>query len=920
MRGGRVGLFDKLRLLRLVFCSASGEPAWKRTTRSANARSSFNPLRVTLALASRRGGQWRQMLFDCNTFSKSSRQVGLFLLGSSILAQAADARPHKHARKTHPPVSVHLTGLDPEDSASGSPKTRGKYAFADARLFYLSGEQLDADGKPFVPENALELFANSFAESDWDRDGCDDFGGEEAQPNCPQLQAELRAQLYAACVLEPQIAEFGDWTGRLPADQRRTVSKNLAAREAVRAELHSQFAAILPKIVYYYEQFLQRQQEDDLRRQAILVLQSLLKREPLARDAAKWQAQLFRTFDLLDRSAEGCALELRSHRDGTRPLTAVRLVATQECLRLYTADIGGRWRERERYLTLFGPGSAWLAAWRTDAAIVAEVAKITKKIPEDFVILTFQSARLFKILGNLHESQVQYLEAAKRCAELLQDPVNSSKSYDYLWWQGEALYFAATQCRARQDGSDGPIQTWPDAEVAAVKSDCEIKRRAQKVYVAVRDWTGPESDAHKPYSTNNREEGGLSAVFAMRDIVGARASLPATDPQRLEAAQWPGSRPTEAANERDRQACEKQKDCHLPTPNLDADVVTWLELVDTYILRFRKSRDWNDADQVPSLALQAAELLFKNRYFEPSQVDANHSARFWSARQRFWWIMREFPYSYQAKEAFKDLQASFRIEHNEDALARLQHFEPVRRISREVGKLRVNPIGDAADAAFAKGEVAERAAAARAGDLANSEDPNASARAYFMRAAELYYDLRQRVPIDDTGRQKAVRMRAALSYSHAGAWPEAVKMLDEAQNLVRTATALDAKDRALNVQRLGEILQTRAELHLKLFEIPEAIVDLRAVYANDPASAQAQAAMRRLVQIAAAFQNRSLLHELAALLKKRQDAFGRELSKVVKHDLRAVRTPNLANLKQKDNVLLLMVTPPAPMLRVEPSP
>ncbi len=791
-------------------------------------------------------------------------RVVLALVLAMLFVSSVQARPRKPARVRREPVAViELGGLDGEEVPEpppAPPALRGKAQFADALRNYLNGEQFDGAGQPFAPPEALAQFAAALADSDWDRDGCDDFGSEFMQEHCVQLPLDLRIPLYNAVFQPPQLPT--DWPTRFPLDVRDRLRANLQAREAARAVLDGQLAGIRLAILRAYVEMLNAQGEGDRYAEAMPVLRELLQRQPLARDAPQLQWLLIHAADGLASDGQSDVDALRWHNDGTHRLAPDRLAEVKARVTRLPTWREMQFAERRQFKALFAPATPWSAAWRKDAALLG-------KTRHELNFLELQAAQMLRAQGKSEEATAQYLQVADALTvELRADP-QANDAYETTFVLAETLYWAGVRCRVKrseQQPYGEPLPFLP-SEVTPVQAACATMRRAIAVYDQVRDWPGklPPNDA------DHAEEAAWSAVQAMREVLEVRIALPPGDPHRLPPSQSTWIRPTEEQDRADEEKC-LEGICRVKPQPLDDDAVEWIARVDAYVLRYRHEKFPDDPERVAKLALQVAELLYKNRQFEPNPHEKRKFPRFWSARQRFWWIVREFPRSVLAQESFKDLLVSYQIEHDFDGLQETadragpflakDETERNRNLVHEFCFMIARP----ADTTLGRAEKARDDAEALA-DPEKAAAALAHARELFHRAGQLYYDLRRQVP--DLSRQKAVHMNAARAFYRAEAWDEAFVVLGEIEQNVRAAKPATEQEKALNTKRLAEILDMRADLYLKFFDLRRAIDDWLAIYRSQPEFEGGRIALKQATRAALTFDDAEKLRTVRDALQAR---------------------------------------------------
>ncbi len=735
-------------------------------------------------------------------------------------------------------------------------------------------------------KEAIEYLAKSLAEPSWDEDGCDDFGAEDFHQGCIQLDPALRPRLYVSSIIEPKFDdEFKSdtWQNVAQGEILTRLQSNFNARQDVRKDLTSGDKPYLFDILMMYGNTLYEQSEDEYYRQAVLVYGYAIDRWPMAREAQAMQRKVIRSIDILAAAADGCREQLQKHKDNTKPLSEQALNSALLCLKMSLSDQSRQTIERKKYLTMFGKDSAWFEKWGSDKDLAAQVDDTTTKYRSEFAMLMLREAQALKAIpGKMDEAMDKYAEAAREFESILKADPKSAKAYEIAWILGESLYFGGSRCKGMPSDAPPPpppapakpvkgrpaattaaVTTadagappmWPAPIVPMVKKACESMRRSLEYYVLVRDWKGPrpladDSKPEAPKYADHREEAGMSAMGAAKLILQARASYPKDDPEHLAALQLADIRPTKASDDAEEEACKKeieesttkQKTCHVKPLPMDEMTVDWMQLVDHYMATNLNEVFKEDPDRIPKLALQVAELLYKNRQFDHNDKLATEKLKpdFWSARERLWWILNKFSKTTLAEEAYKDLIESYSIEQDFEKLQELAQWgedheigdpESRKKIREVVKEKALGDIAKAGDNALAKADK-EVAQVETVADPEQAGKMLAEARATYARAGELYYNLRKQVPVDDTSRQKAALMNAARAYYRGEQWDTCVEVLKEAEEKIRAAQTKDPKEIELNLKRLEEIVQMRADLNFKFFKIREAIADFRVLYDN----------------------------------------------------------------------------------------
>jgi tetratricopeptide (TPR) repeat protein/TolA-binding protein len=701
-------------------------------------------------------------------------------------------------------------------------------------------------------KEAIEYLAKSLAEPSWDEDGCDDFGGEDAKSDCLTMDARLRPRMYVASVLEPKYDDLPDWRKLVQGEAGKRLDANLEARNQVRRDMMNGKPYTFDILVTYGNTLFD-QATDDYYRQALLVLGYVVDHWPLAREAQGLQRKVLRSVDILANAQKTYQAMLAKN-----PNDPVAL----QGLAMSIQDQDRQIAERRKYLAMFSKGTPWYEKWGSDKDLAAQVDEMVGKVRMDFAQLTHQQGQALREAGDEDGALAKYAEAAAEYEKLLKEDKSSARGYELAWTLAEILFFTGKRCDALRDKnggilmatdpatkklSDDIILAYPDKRAPDVKKSCEYMKKSIEYYGMVRDWQGPRGLGSDGKPLDLKEPASISAVQAARQVLTARGAYPVMDTERLDSREVPELRPSADQDSAELEANKDKDGVVRVTPrNIDASTVDWLLSVDAYI-RDNPVNPKEDPTRIQKLALAAGELLYKNRQFDPNKglVTPRTDADFWSARKRFWAIIEKYPTSPQASEAYKDLIATYQIEHDYAMLDEARKYGDEHAIgdAKERDKIRKEVIEVSLGALDSDAKnTYERAEkrAAEADKLTNPEEAGkafAEARSTYKRAGDVFFNLRHSITPeqkDYISRQKQALMNAVRSYYRAEAWDDCEKVLKEAEEKVRGAKTDDPVEKKKNVERLQEIIETRVELEYKFLKVAEAIADFRALYETDP--------------------------------------------------------------------------------------
>ena len=729
-------------------------------------------------------------------------------------------------------------------------------------------------------KEAIEYMAKSMAEPSWDDDGCEDFGGPDSKdnPDCPQVDPRLRPRLYVGGVIEPKFEDFPDWLQLYQGDALAKLQVQLKARNDVRAGLMSGDKPYVKEVLETYAESLIDQAEDEYYRQAIIILRYIVGRWPMSREAQAHQKRIIQAVDLL--AAAGPSFQMELDKNPNNAEAKLGLEMANEAMDQQIT-------ERRAYLDRFGPGSDWHNKWGKDKDLAGQVEEMVAKVRLNFAQLIHAQAQTLRAAGNEEKALQRYGEAAKEYEILLKSDMESEKAYDLAWTLADVLFFAGRRCDALRTkdgdvliGPNGEAASYPAEVVGKIKEACVSMYKSVEYYNMVRDWKGIKGKDDEGKPLDYTEEAAFSSIIATERILVAKTAFPAGDEERLPTRIIPEIRPSSEQDEADAKKNEKSlKIVRVERMDIPQEVVDWLLAVDGYIAAGRVNKE--NPERMQKLALKAAELLYKNRHFDPwpekENKDKGISAEFWSARKRFWALMRRWPKHSVAQEGVKNLLTSYEIERDFGPLQEVTKFvEEKWGESAQVKKLK------SAIKTFKLGVLAKHADQLynKANELyaqANAEpDPDKAfklheeSRAAMAEAAAEFRKLRNDTPVTKTKLQTL--MNGQLLYRRAEMWDKALETLDEAEQMLKEINEdpkTTKKEKEENRKRLITVVKSRAELQFQFFRIPEALANYRRLYDLDPDGDEGKNALLNSANLAFANSNWKLALELYSEIIKR---------------------------------------------------
>ncbi len=701
-------------------------------------------------------------------------------------------------------------------------------------------------------KEAIEYLAKSLAEPSWDDDGCEDFGGADAKGECIQVDPRLRPHLYVSGALPPDTSKFPEWIAAYEGDVLAGVQRNLKAREQVRASLMNGKPYVREVLITYGKTLLD-QAEDDYYRQGILVLQYVIDKWPLAREAQALQKKVIRAVDLLAATAPSFEKEVANHPNKQEALLGLAMARAAQDAQI---------TERRKYLRLFSPGSPWYEQWGKDKDLARQVEEMSGQVRMNFAKLIHIQAQNLASAGETEKALGKYLEAAAEYEKLLQADPGSDKAYELSWTLAEVYFFAGKKCNALKDKNDeyiviprgdlkGHLLPHGAEAIEGVKSACGSMAKSLAYYDKIRDWKGAKGKDDEGKVLDYTENAAFSSILARERMIAARGAYPLEDPERLPHRALPWIRPdsdrdleTIEKNRKELEASKGQKtDFKVTREDVPEIVVRWIQAVDRYIGGGFKNKEHANREQ--KLALKAAELLYKNRNFDPwkEQPYKDLKPEFFSSRLRFRTMITKYPKTDVSTEAAKNLLTSYQMEVDVDNMKAVAKWldekglapkDQLKEIKQTLRTIFLGSIAVKAEALHAKAKRVDAEAVA-ATDPDQAFQLHEQARAAFKAAAQEFRRLQHET--DKTKVKLQSLLNAVALYYRAQEWDECFGTLNEAEKMLREINEKASTSKAEkkeNVKRLLDVISRRAALQFRFFRIPEAIANFREVYKLDP--------------------------------------------------------------------------------------
>jgi tetratricopeptide (TPR) repeat protein len=715
-------------------------------------------------------------------------------------------------------------------------------------------------------KEAVEYLAKSLAEPSWDDDGCDDFGGEEAKGECVQVHPKLRARLYTSCVLEPDTTDFPDWMAEYGGEPLATLQRNVAARNDVRKSLMNGKPYVREVLMEYGNAVLE-QAEDDYYRQGVIVLSYIVDTWPMEREAQALQKKVIRAVDLLAAAAPSYTAELEKNPNSREAMLGLALASEAQDRQI---------TERRKYLALFSPGTPWFEKWGSDRELATQVNEMVNQVRMNFARLIHARAQTLRAAGKEQEALAKYAEAAKEYETLYKADPASETAYALAWTIADVYFFSGKFCDANRDKDGGLIMVGTELlpyaaeDIATIKAACGQMSKSVAYYDIVRDWKGAKGKDDEGKPLDYTEEAAFSSIIATERILVTRAAYPQGDPERLPARMVPEIRPSAEDDERDIEANKEASEAVRVKPlDVDRAIANWIKAVDGYIDSGLTNKD--DPKRSEKLALKAAELLYKNRHFDPwaEQPYKDLTPEFWSSRLRFRAILKNFPKTTAASESAKNLLTSFQIEKDVDAMKlvreELKDVLDQKTVEALDKQLRIIFLGEIAKKAENLNRDADQAyeVAKAEPDPAKAFALHQNARALYAKAADEYKRLRVETDVVDT--KKQALLNALALYYRAEKWDSCFESLDLAEQMLRDALkdpSKPKKEQAQNAKSLLDVIERRAKLQYQFFRIPEAIANFQEVYKMDPDGKKGQESLLNAALLAFRNGNFDLAMEL----------------------------------------------------------
>ena len=702
------------------------------------------------------------------------------------------------------------------------------------------GKEIPDDGQGSnLRKEAVEYLAKSLAEPSWDDDGCDDFGGEDVKGECINLHPRLRPRLYTSCVLAPDMKGFENWQSVFQGEPLAQLQRAVAARNEVRKGLMNG-KPYVREVLMEYGNALLEQAEDEYYRQGVLVLSHVIDQWPMEREAQSLQKKIIRAVDLLAAAHTSYMMELKKNPNSIEAMLGLELAKDAMDRQI---------SERRKYLALFSPGTPWFEKWGSDRELATQVQDMLTETRLTFAKLIHAQAQTLRAAGKEEEALLKYAEAAAEYETLFKAEPAAEASYELANTIADVYYFAGRRCDALRK-KDGDLLLDPNLElvpypvdvVGKIKEACGYMKRSVAYYDIVRDWKGAKGKDDEGKALDYTEEAAFSSIIATEKVLVTRAAYPVADPERLPARMVAEIRPNSDDDAAIIKANQESADpVRVTRLEVDRAVVDWIKAVDGYIASGVKNKD--DPTRREALALKAAELLYKNRHFDPwpEQPHQDLTPEWWSSRLRFGIMMSEFPKTKVAGEAVKNLFTSYQIEADVRGMqaAREKYGDMVPdEIKAEVAGIIQNDmlraLAKRAEALMSQADAAHQAALNEP-DTDKAFVAHQKARDLYAESADEYKRLRNETPKTDV--KKTALLNALALYYKAERWESCFEALEIAEKMLREALedkATAAKEQKENLASLVDVMNRRATLQYQFFRIPDAIANFREVYRLDP--------------------------------------------------------------------------------------
>lgn len=718
------------------------------------------------------------------------------------------------------------------------------------------GQELPEDGQGAnLRKEAVEYLAKSLAEPSWDDDGCADFGAEDSKGECAQVHPRLRPRLYTSCVLEPDLKGFENWQSVYQGEPLAKLQHSYTARSEVRKSLMNG-KPYVREVLMEYGNALLDQAEDEYYRQGVLVLGHVVDQWPMEREAQALQRKIIRAVDLLAAAHTSYVMELKKNPNNVEAALGLEL-AKEAMDRQIT--------ERRKYLAMFAPGTPWYEKWGSDRELATQVQEYLAETRLNFAKLIHAQAQSLRAIGKEDEALAKYGEAAAEYETLFKADPNTENSYELAYTIAEVYFFAGKRCDAlrKKDGEllldpKGEVVAYPGEIAPIIKAACGQMKKSVAYYDIVRDWKGARGKDEEGKPLDYTEDAAFSSITATEKVLVARAGYPANDPERLPTRMVAEIRPSGEDDDALIKAnAEAAEPVRVKPLDVDRAVADWIKAVDGYVAAGLSNKD--DPTRREKLALKAAELLYKNRHFDPwkEQPYQDLTPEFWSSRLRFRYLLTEFPKTKSAGEAVKNLFTSYQVEADVRGMAaareELKDAVP-DDIAADVAKIvrtdMLRALAKRAEALNAEADAANKAALAET-DPDKQFAAHQKARELYGEAADEYKRLRNET--DKTEVKKTALLNALALYYRAEKWDNAFESLDIAETMLREAMAnkqTPAAEQKQNLKSLVDVINRRANLQYQFFRIPQAIANFREVYRLDPEGALGADALLNAAKLA----------------------------------------------------------------------
>ena len=460
----------------------------------------------------------------------------------------------------------------------------------------------------------LRMVSKALASSDWDGDGCPDFGDDvdwqiaaemaaEAKPApsasgarrargggrrtasqgtrqmreevdpCAAVPPNDRPRLLAALLVKTDIGDQPRLTDGLTDDRRRAVLAFLSWRLATNARItnsaHRQAWMQAVAEIWSQGEVLSE------RLAAVIVLRELVRSWPMAEQAEQWQRSLVTNLDWSGRIVE--SRQRRAAKRSGRLRSAGEATTRPFAAELFTGQ--------KRYLALYGTRSPWRRRFDAKALRTRGLESFERSIRRQVARRLDAEARKSAAQGDDVASFSHAAAAAAAYEAALAVEPNPLDAHALMFAAAEANFMAGKRCDGVRDAdgtlvrlANGTLQPHLADQRALVETSCVYARRAATWYGKVMNWQGSKGVDAAGRPLDHRDEAAHSALVVRERLLVLRASLPAGHPRHLEARMVPELRPDQAEVDRlvdlNRNALEPVR---VEPLSLDPEVVAWMK-------------------------------------------------------------------------------------------------------------------------------------------------------------------------------------------------------------------------------------------------------------------------------------------------------------------------------------------------------